>query len=457
MKGNQRQGSIVRLFARIAPVVKKNPYAARVLAFILNNPLYKGAIILGSGTAIAQMIGILTMPIITRLYSPSDLGVLAVYSSLLAIVGIGATLKYDYAIPLPKEEEDASNLFGLCLILLSVTTAVFAIILLFGGDFLIQYFDLSSIGQYFWFLLVGFFGMGLYTILNYWAVRQRDYERITYTKINQGMGGSISKIILGILSFGPMGLIIGHIVSQIAGIGTLARAMWKRERENLKNISIVRMMSVAKKYKSFPIFNFPTSIINTIALSLPPIILLALYDSQTVGFYALAHMIIVLPGSVISGSMGQAYLGEVSKMAREGSQELRSLYVRTLKHLSIIGIPLIGIPALCAPFLIPVIFGEAWAEAGGYCWPLAFMVIANFVASPTSLLSTYGYNHWLLMFDVTRTIGVFIGFYICYLFGVSVLTTLIIYSAIISLMYIVTIKLNLKAISNFTTSVKSSM
>jgi O-antigen/teichoic acid export membrane protein len=168
-------------------------------------------------------------------------------------------------------------------------------------------------------------------------------------------------------------------------------------------------------------------------------------------------MIIVLPGSVISGSMGQAYLGEVSKMAREGSQELRSLYVRTLKHLSIIGIPLIGIPALCAPFLIPVIFGEAWAEAGGYCWPLAFMVIANFVASPTSLLSTYGYNHWLLMFDVTRTIGVFIGFYICYLFGVSVLTTLIIYSAIISLMYIVTIKLNLKAISNFTTSVKSSM
>ena len=457
MKGNQRQGPIIRLFARIAPVVKKNPYAARVLAFILNNPLYKGAIILGSGTAIAQMIGILTMPIITRLYSPSDLGVLAVYSSLLAIVGIGATLKYDYAIPLPKEEEDASNLFGLCLILLSVTTAVFAIILLFGGDFLIQYFDLSSIGQYFWFLLVGFFGMGLYTILNYWAVRQRDYERITYTKINQGMGGSISKIILGILSFGPMGLIIGHIVSQIAGIGTLARAMWKRERENLKNISIVRMMSVAKKYKSFPIFNFPTSIINTIALSLPPIILLALYDSQTVGFYALAHMIIVLPGSVISGSMGQAYLGEVSKMAREGSQELRSLYVRTLKHLSIIGIPLIGIPALCAPFLIPVIFGEAWAEAGGYCWPLAFMVIANFVASPTSLLSTYGYNHWLLMFDVTRTIGVFIGFYICYLFGVSVLTTLIIYSAIISLMYIVTIKLNLKAISNFTTSVKSSM
>jgi O-antigen/teichoic acid export membrane protein len=86
------------------------------------------------------------------------------------------------------------------------------------------------------------------------------------------------------------------------------------------------MKSVAKRYKSFPIFNFPASVVNTISTQLPPLMLLALYDSQTVGFYALAQMLIVLPGSVISGSMGQAYLGEASKMVREGSQQLRSLY-----------------------------------------------------------------------------------------------------------------------------------
>ena len=244
----------------------------------------------------------------------------------MAIVGIGATLRYELAYSLPKKDEDAANLFGLCLILLSITTTVFALILLFGGELLIKYFDLGVIEKYFWFLLVGFFGMGLYTILNYWAIRQRDYERITYTKINQGAGGSVCKILLGILSFGPMGLIIGHIVSQIAGIGTLARAMWKKERENLKTISLSEMKSVAKRYKSFPIFNFPASVVNTISTQLPPLMLLALYDSQTVGFYALAQMLIVLPGSVISGSMGQAYLGEASKMVREGSQQLRSLY-----------------------------------------------------------------------------------------------------------------------------------
>ncbi len=89
-------------------------------------------------------------------------------------------------------------------------------------------------------------------------------------------------------------------------------------------------------------------------------------------------------------------------MVRERSREMRSMYVRTLKHLSIIAVPLIGIPALCAPFIVPFIFGAEWAEAGWYCWPLAVMLIANFVVSPTSWLEIYGRNKWVLIWDIAR-------------------------------------------------------
>jgi O-antigen/teichoic acid export membrane protein len=445
-----QQKSTTRLLSRLSRIMNRRPYISRAIRSILSNPLYKGALILGSGTAVAQLIGIVTMPIITRLYAPSDLGILAVYSSILAIFGVGATLRYEFASTLAEENEDAVNLFGLCLILLCITTIGFALILLFGRDLLINTFDLGSIEQYMWFLLIGFFGMGLYTTLNYWAVRQRDYKRITYTKINQGAGGSICKILLGTLSFGPIGLIIGHIVSQIAGITTLARAMWKMEKENLKAISWSRMMSVARTYRSFPVFNFPASVVNTMALQLPPLMLLALYDSQVVGFYALANTLVVLPGSLISSSMGQAYFGEASKMVRERSQELRSLYVRTLKHLSIIAVPLIGIPALCAPFVIPFIFGEAWAEAGWYCWPLALMVISAFIVSPTSRMDIYGYNHWKLIWDVARVVGILTGFYISQLFILPIFSTLTVYSFLMLSMYMLLVVLELRAIDNFT-------
>jgi len=451
--GNLLQGTLARFFSYLTAIVNKNEYTSRLFRFILNNPLYRGVLILGSGTAVAQLIGIVTMPIITRLYLPSEMGILAVYSSVLAIFGVGATLRYEFAYALPRENEDAINLFGLCLILLCITTAVFALILFFGRDLLVNAFDLDAIEQYIWFLLIGFFGMGLYTMLNYWAIRQRDYRRITYTKINQGAGGSVCKILLGILSFGPVGLIIGHIVSQIAGITTLARAMWRKDRGDFKAISLSRMKSVAKTYGSFPVFNFPASVVNTLSLQLPPLMLLMLYDSEIVGFYALASMLVVLPGSLISGSMGQAYLGEASKMVRERSRELRSLYVRTLKHLSAIAIPLIGIPALCAPFVVPFIFGEVWTEAGWYCWPLAVMVIVQFVTSPTSHLQLYGYNRWVLMWDIARAIVVIIAFYLSYLFGLSIMTTITAYVLVLFGMYIISVVLNLKAIEKFTLKV----
>jgi len=447
MTGQHQQSIVFRFLSCLIPVVRRNPYASQAIEFILNNPLYKGVLILGSGTAVAQLIGIVTLPIITRLYTPSDMGVLAAYSSILAIFGVGATLRYEFAFTLPRENDDTFNLFGLCLILLCLTTAGFALILLFGRDLLINAFDLGPIEQYIWFLLIGFFGMGLYTTLNYWAVRQRDYRRITYTKINQGAGGSVCKIFLGLLFSGPVGLIIGHIVSQVAGITTLARAMWKKERHSLKAISWSRMKSVAKEYKSFPVFAFPASIVNTMSLQLPPLMLLALYDSEVVGFYALANTLVVLPGSLISGSMGQAYLGEASKMVRERSQELRSLYVRTLKHLFIIAVPLIGIPALFAPFIVPFIFGEAWTEAGWYCWPLALLVIVAFVVSPTSWLEIYDRNKWVLIWDISRVGSILCGFYIGVLLELSSLVVILIYSLIMLSMYLIYILMNLKAIS----------
>jgi len=201
------------------------------------------------------------------------------------------------------------------------------------------------------------------------------------------------------------------------------------------------------------VFNFPATIANTLSSQLPPLMLLALYNPEVVGFYALANMLVVLPGSLISGSMGQAYLGEASKMVRERSRELRSLYVRTLKHLSAIAIPLIGIPALCAPFVVPFIFGEVWTEAGWYCWPLAVMVIVQFVTSPTSHLQLYGYNRWVLMWDIARAIVVIIAFYLSYLFGLSIMTTITAYVLVLFGMYIISVVLNLKAIEKFTLKV----
>lgn len=91
--------------------------------------LLRSVSILAGGTAFAQAIGVVMLPIITRIYTPNEFSVLAVYTSILAIVAGVACLRLDIAIPLPKSDADAANLLSVSLVIctiLSVFTGVAA-------------------------------------------------------------------------------------------------------------------------------------------------------------------------------------------------------------------------------------------------------------------------------------------------------------------------------------------
>src|SRR5512136_775326 len=86
-----------------------------------------------SGTTLAQLITILTAPIISRLFPPNAFGILSVFTSLITIVSVVICLRYEFAIVLPEKEEDAANLVGICaLIALGISLLVGLFLLLFG-------------------------------------------------------------------------------------------------------------------------------------------------------------------------------------------------------------------------------------------------------------------------------------------------------------------------------------
>jgi O-antigen/teichoic acid export membrane protein len=414
---------------------------------ILGDPLSKGIFIIASGSVIAQLIGILTMPIITRLYSPADFGVLGLFTAAVYILAIGGGLRYDVALPLPKEDKDAANLFIFFLIILCISSFVLFIVIFLLGDAIISLFHIEPLKSFFILLIVGFFGTSLYGALTFWVSRRKDYSRITYTKIYQSIGGSLSKIIFGIASAGPAGLLIGQILSQVLGVGTLLRYMGEHDRFAFKEISFSHMIDNAKRYIQFPLFSFPAGIINALALQLPVFMLSAIYGLNVVGMFSLASSILVLSSSLISTSMNQVYYAEISDMMRKDSKEIKKLYISTTRKLLIIGIPLIMIPCLLAPFLFPLIFGDIWKDAGLYCLPLAIMAIANFAISPTTMLSAFGFNHWALIWDISRTALVFVSFYAVQIFSLPILMALFIYSSVMAIMYGINYLMNLRAIT----------
>ena len=319
-------------------------------------------------------------------------------------------------------------------------------VILIFGDFFFSLFHAENLQPYYFLFIIGFFGAGIYRALTYWATRRRDYARITHTRINQSIGGVAGKILLGLLSFGPLGLVIGYIISQCMGITTLLKKMWSKDRLLFRNITLARMIAVAKEYHQFPLYSFPAAIFNTIAISAPAIMLSSIYGFEVTGYYGLAYSIVVLPGSLISQSLAQVYYAEASHMIRENSSELLFLFKSTTKKLLLIGIPLIGIPSIIAPYIFPIIFGEVWKDAGYYCLPLTLAVIGGFVMSATTNLGGYGYNHWMLAFDISRMLLILGGFYIVSFFSLTVMTALFLYSSLMGIMYLVIYFMNIAAI-----------
>jgi len=413
----------------------------------MNSSLWRGAFMMGSGAAIAQGIGILTLPIITRLYSPSDFGILGLFISALAILLVFTSLRYEFAIPLPKSESTTLNLVALCISLMIIICALLSIIILIFGNYFAALFNIQAIMPYFWLILIGLLGSGTYQILNYWATRQRDYAAITHTRINQSISGAISKIALGAVTAGPFGLLIGQIFSSAAGIGTLGKKFWKVHKDNLHDISIKKMKHVGREYWSFPVFSVPAQLVSSIGLQLPVIALSIIYGTGVTGLYVLSYQMVTLPASLISGSVGQAFYAETAKNIRDNPRVLMPQFVETVKKLSYISIPLIVLPSLVSPFLFPIVFGDSWRDAGIYVLPLVFVAVSSFVAVPTSKLALFGCNHWEFGFHVARTSLLILGFYIAYTLNFTPILALTIYGIIMMLTYGILIGLNIVAIN----------
>ena len=151
-------------------------------AKLLNIPIIKNVGVLVGGTAFSQLIGLLALPILTRLYTPEDFTVLATFSSILALLTVVSCLRFEIAIPMPKKQEIAMQLFLLSLI------SVFCITVLVTTALFIweEYFDEltnNRLQGYYWLIPVGVFCAGFYKALQYWMTREKKFKSVSYTHL----------------------------------------------------------------------------------------------------------------------------------------------------------------------------------------------------------------------------------------------------------------------------------
>lgn len=334
------------------------------------------------GTVVAQILGVLVLPIVSRIYSPADFGVMAVYSSVIAILSELSGFRYYLAIPLPKQKRYAHALVLLSFTLQIIIVSILTIIIFLLGDQILHRFSLDVLIPYKYLLPVGLFIIGIYNVISQWAIRESLFAAIGKTKITQVLFGIITKILLGIIGMKPIGLLIGTIIGQGGGITTLSWEIFKKN--GIPKFNRSNLFRVLYRYRKFPMYSSLFGILNTLGVNMPQFFLSSFFSIQVTGLYSMAIALLQVPSVFIGQGLAQVFLQRASGAKHSGN--LKQLVLKFYVILFKLGFfPIIFI-SLFAPTIFSVILGERWMDAGKYALLLSPWIAVAFVFSPISVL-----------------------------------------------------------------------
>ncbi len=338
--------------------------------------------VLAGGAGLGQFLVVLATPFLTRLYSPEDFGVLAVYASILSIILITASLRYEVAIPLPEKDESAANLLALCFFILTTESLLCVAGIWLFREQVTHWLNCASLKPYLLLLPLSLFWAGTYKILNCWALRRKTFSRIARTKLTQSFGQVLTQLGAGFLYAGPLGLLLGDVVGRASGSGTLACLAFRQDGKVIKGVSLFGIRKVLKRYWRFPIISSGAAMLNGLGVQLPPLLLAGYYGAGVAGLFALGQRILGLPLGLLSNSVAQVYLAETAKMATSSPQKIRSLFWDTMKKMFVMGIIVISFFMLILPWLFSTVFGNQWSESEIYLRILGPMFLFQLTCSP---------------------------------------------------------------------------
>ncbi len=150
------------------------------------------------GTMISQIIPIIISPLLTRIYRPEDFGIFALYVSVTQLIAVVATARYELAIMIPKEDDDALNLLVLSVLITFVVTAASFFILWIFNSHLCQLVGNNDLSKWLYLVPLSVFFLGIFQALNYWFNRHKNYRIISFSKIMQAVINGVANLGLGV-------------------------------------------------------------------------------------------------------------------------------------------------------------------------------------------------------------------------------------------------------------------
>ena len=335
-----------------------------------------------TGTTIAQAIPIAISPILTRIYTPEDFGIFALYIGIVSFIAIVATARYEMAIVLPKSEKEAMNILALSILITLSIVFVITFIILFFKETILNTLNADSLGNILYLVPLSILLAGLAQSFNYWSNRKEYFKNMSNAQISQSISIGVSQPLFKYIGINS-GLILGNIVGRIVSVFVLIHKFIKNDRTSLQYVKKEVMLEQMIKYKDFPLVNSLHAFSDIVRNSGSVMLISSFFGSTTLGFYSLSLRVLQVPIGIIGSALGQVLYKKFSSLHND-NQPLYPYVKSIMIKLVLIALPIFGILFFIAPDLFAFVFGEKWRVAGEYSRILIPYLFMNFLISPIS-------------------------------------------------------------------------
>lgn len=352
--------------------------------------LLRATLTLLMGGALAQLVPLLLGPVITRLFTPEAFGALTAFTTLSATVAVVACARYEFALPMARQDAEARTLLLLCLRILALVTLASLPVAWALARW--QHLPLPAL------LPLAVAAAGMLQLLIMWNNRAETFRALALSRVVQYGGGAVLQVLLGAWLWqqtrqpaGPeqaWGLIVAPIVAALLACLPLVRPApaggWRGTLRSATPDEKAAMRAAARKYQDFPLLNTPHAFLGTLQDALAVALLIALSGQAAAGFWGLALRYLKAPATLVGGAVSQALY---PRLTGATPQDAQRAVRQIMALLGMVALVLMLVLMLAGPSLFHQIFGEQWRDAGELARALAPYIAAHFVAAPLAVVT----------------------------------------------------------------------
>lgn len=350
---------------------------------LAGNKMLRSISVLVGGTMFAHVITAISLPVLTRLYTPADFSVLAMFASILAIISVASCLRFDVAIAIPAQDAEAANLVALAMACAAIVSTLVAAVVLAMPNSVLHAFHQSALIPWLALLPLGVLLAGSYSVLQMWFIRKKTFSAIASSRVLQSAAASGVQVSMGWLHWTPGGLLLGQLLNTGAGVISLAYRFARYERDALTGVSWAGMRSAWAAYDRFPKYSTLEALANSASIQLPIVLIAALAPGAEAGFLVLAMAALQAPMGLIGTAVSQVYLSRAPEEERSG--RLGTFTTKLFGGLMRTGVGPLLLTGFVAPGAFAFVFGAEWRRAGELVAWMTPWFVMQFLASPVSM------------------------------------------------------------------------